>query len=369
MADVVRLLNCHPNTVRRATESGVLPCYRLSSGGGRRFKLSDVRKYLGENTDSLIDDGELKQGKQFSIPIAAVIRVSSAKQGTARGESDKSSLEHQEQRIAAFIKQRFGNRSDVTWYRSIGGGLDWNRPALVKLIGDIVQGKFRNGWIIAQDFTRLARFGVQMIEHLAKLGGCQILYTMDEAEAEAKGYAEQLTDEILSILTHYTAKASGEKARKILTVRVPADVVQTIYTLGKAGYSYRYIAQELARQGKGRGECGREITKRVVERILKEHGDGLRLLEANSDATSLATAANSFVEFFTANVRLTGQDDCRCRQSVLIDRYREWCKAQGKAPMTSNSIRKTLRKHFPQLSTKFTDNACIQYTGMTIVTA
>lgn len=249
------------------------------------------------------------------------------------------------------------------------GRADFNRPALIRLIGDIVEGKFRGGFIIAQDFTRIARFAVQLIEHLAKLGGCQILYTMGEDEAEAKGYAEQLTDEILSILTHYTAKASGEKARKILTVRVSPDVVQTIYTLGKAGYSFRYIAQELQRQGKGRGECGREITKRVVERILKEHGEGLKLLESNAGTTSLASSDNSFVAFFTANVRLTGQDDCRCRQSVLIDRYRDWCKAQGKAPMTANSIRKTLRKHFPQLSTKFTDNACVQYVGMTFVTS
>lgn len=369
MRDVVRLTNLHPNTIRRNCEgeNPNLPCYRLPSGA-RRFKLSDVKRFLGENTDSVVDDGQVKQGR-CSIPVAAIIRVSSAKQNVAKGDSDKSSLEHQEQRVAAFIRDRWGNRAEVTWYKSVGGGLDFNRPALIRLIGDIVEGKFRGGFIVAQDFTRIARFAVQLIEHLAKLGGCQILYTMGEDEAEAKGYAEQLTDEILSILTHYTAKASGEKARKILTVRVSPDVVTQIWQLHRAGYSFRYIAQELQRQGKGRGECGREITKRVVERVLSEHGDGLRLLESTANTNSLASSANSFVEFMQTRVRLTGQPECRTRQSILIERYREWCGQQGKAPMTANSIRKAMKSHFPTVETRFTDSGTIQYVGLTFTTA
>jgi hypothetical protein len=240
---------------------------------------------------------------------------------------------------------------------------------LLKLIADLIDGKFRGGFLVAQDFTRICRFGVKLIEHLATIGGCKLIYTMDEDEAEAKGYSEQLTDEILSILTHYTAKASGEKARKILTVRVPADVVQEIYCMGKAGYSFRYIAQELQRQNKGAGECGRQITKRVVERVLKEHGEGLQLLETNTNAASLASPASSFVEFFTSSVRLTGVDDCRCRQTALIARYRDWCKAQGKTPMSDNSVRKAMKKHFPGVQTKLTDDACLTYVGMTICTA
>ncbi|WP_425617726.1 hypothetical protein NA78x_001412 [Anatilimnocola sp. NA78] len=243
--------------------------------------------------------------------------------------------------------------------------MDFNRKPLIALISQIVEVKFRNGYIVAQDFTRIARFAVQLIEHLAKLGGCQILYTMDEDEAEAKGYAEQLTDEILSILTHYTARASGAKAKAILTVRVSPDVVQEICAMGKAGYSFRHIAQELGKQGRGRGECGREITKRICEGVIKEHGDGLKLLESNTN--SVATS-NSFVEFFQTKVRLTGIDDCRCRQTVLIERYREWCGQQGKTPMAANSIRKAMKKHFPSVPTKWTDDACVSYVGMTFIT-
>lgn len=369
LRDVVQLCNVSANTIRRATDNGLLPCYRLA-GGARRFKLSDVRRYLGENTDSVIDDGELKQGRtSVAIPIAAVIRVSSHKQSTVKGEADKSSLEHQEERVASFIKEKFGNRASVSWFKSIGGGLDFNRKPLIALITQIIEGKFRGGFIVAQDFTRIARFAVQLIEHIASIGGCKILYVMDESEAEERGYAEQLTDEILSILTHYTARASGEKAKKILTVRVPSDVVLTICTLHKQGYSYRYIASELEKAGRGRGECGRAITKRVCERIVKETGEGLKLLEnASPDNFPASVTQNSFVEYFTSHVRLTGEEQCRVRQSLLLEKYREWARAKGLTPMTANSIRSTLRKQFPQLSTKYTDNACIQYTGMTFIT-
>jgi predicted site-specific integrase-resolvase len=367
MADVVRLTNMHPNSIRRNCEgeNPNLPCYRLPSGA-RRFKLSDVRRFLGENTDNVIGDDDVKQGR-CSIPCAAIIRVSSAKQNVAKGDSDKSSLEHQEQRVSAFIKERWGNRAEVTWYKSVGGGMDFNRPALIRLINDIIEGKFRGGFIVAQDFTRIARFAVQLIEHLAKLGGCQILYTMDEDEAEMNGFADSLHSELLAILCHYTARASGAKAKAILSVRVSPETVQEICSMGKAGYSFRYIAQALKDAGKGRGECGREISKRVVERVLKEHGEQLQLLESTTNTTSPALT-NSFVEFMQTRVRLTGIDDCRCRQSVLIDRYREWCGQQGKAPMTAVSIRKAMKKHFPTVQQKWTDDACVSYVGMTFIT-
>lgn len=368
MADVVRLTNLHPNTIRRNCEgeNPNLPCYRLPSGA-RRFRLSDVRKFLGENVDSVVDDGQVKQGSSSSIEIAAVVRVSSQKQATARGESDKSSLEHQEQRVAAFIKEKWGNRANVTWFRSCGSGMDFNRPVLHNLILGLIQGKFKI--LVAQDFTRICRFGVKLIEFLAKLGGCTIIYTMDEEEAEEKGYAEQLTDEILSILTHYTARASAEKSRKVLTVQVSPDVVQEIWKLHQSGYSYRHIANELKRLGKGKGNCGREITKRICERVVKEHGAGLKLLESTTNTNSLASPPNSFVEFMQTRVRLTGQAECRTRQSLLIDKYREWCGQQGKTPMTANSIRKAMKSHFPTVQTRFTDSGTIQYVGLTFTTA
>ena len=45
--EVAQLLNVHINTVRRWSNTGVLPAYRIGSRGDRRFQLGDILKLLG----------------------------------------------------------------------------------------------------------------------------------------------------------------------------------------------------------------------------------------------------------------------------------------------------------------------------------
>ena len=42
------------------------------------------------------------------IPLALCVRVSSKGQDSAKGGSDKSSLDHQQERIQGFVKEKFG---------------------------------------------------------------------------------------------------------------------------------------------------------------------------------------------------------------------------------------------------------------------
>ena len=362
MRDVVAMANCHPNSIRRATEGSQpdLPCLKLPSGA-RRFRLTDVLKWLGQSTDSIA--GDQQQGKQPGIiPVAATIRVSSAKQSYAKGESDRSSLEHQETRVAQFIKQRFGNRASVTWYKSIGSGLDFNRPAFLRLVEDILEGKYAGGYVVAQDFTRVCRFGIRLIEHLCKLGNCQILYAMDESEAEAKGEAETLTDEILSILTYYTAKASGAKAKKVCEVKVPQETMLEIWRLGKQGYSIRFIVKALRDAGRDKADDGRLITKAVVGRVLREQGRNLSRVFNETDSLALQ---NSFVQFFNQRVRLTGPEST-CRRTNLVECYEKWCSPQGITPMSEKSIGRTLRVLLPNVSTKLSATGSLIYVGVAI---
>ena len=45
--EVAQLLDVHINTVRRWSNNGVLPAYRIGSRGDRRFQLVDILKLLG----------------------------------------------------------------------------------------------------------------------------------------------------------------------------------------------------------------------------------------------------------------------------------------------------------------------------------
>jgi excisionase family DNA binding protein len=90
IGEVAQRFNLSLTTIRRATERGTLSCFTLPSGH-RRFRQQDVLSWLGvEQEEVSICAG---------IPIAAVIRVSSDNQARPTGGADKSSLQHQEDRV------------------------------------------------------------------------------------------------------------------------------------------------------------------------------------------------------------------------------------------------------------------------------
>jgi len=43
------LLNCHPNTLRKWEQQGVIKCYRFGSRGDRRFRKEDILALLKNN--------------------------------------------------------------------------------------------------------------------------------------------------------------------------------------------------------------------------------------------------------------------------------------------------------------------------------
>jgi len=45
---VAKLLNVHPNTLRRWSKEGRIPSYRISSRGDRRFKQEEIARFLAE---------------------------------------------------------------------------------------------------------------------------------------------------------------------------------------------------------------------------------------------------------------------------------------------------------------------------------
>ena len=198
IGEVCSRFNLHPNTVRRACNNGELAAYVLPSGH-RRFALSDVFKWLG------IETGDLNGG-QAGVPVALVARVSSRGQATARGNSDASDLERQVARLEDYAKQRWGIMATTTMYISVGSGLNFERVEFLKLIDDILAGKFKGGYVVATYFDRVCRYGIAMVRQICKAGECELVFTEADADKEVH---ETLADEILGILTHFTAKASG----------------------------------------------------------------------------------------------------------------------------------------------------------------
>lgn len=49
VSEVARLLHVHINTVRRWSEYGWIPAYRINSRGDRRFRLEDITRFMAKS--------------------------------------------------------------------------------------------------------------------------------------------------------------------------------------------------------------------------------------------------------------------------------------------------------------------------------
>ena len=46
VSEAALMLSAHPNSVRRWSDMGLLPAYRIGLRGDRRFKLEDITRFL-----------------------------------------------------------------------------------------------------------------------------------------------------------------------------------------------------------------------------------------------------------------------------------------------------------------------------------
>jgi len=323
MRDVVQRYSVAETTIRRATENGSLTCLTLPSGH-RRFREADVLEWLGIDIEA-----EEKKGN-VGVRIAAIVRVSTSGQNRKVGNSDKSSLEHQEGRVKEYIDERWGRTAKVTWYKSVGSGMNFERKEFLQLIQDVLAGKYRGGFILATDFTRVCRFGIKMVEFLAKQGGCQIVYTMND---EAKELQESLSDEILSILTHYTARASGAKSKALNETKLSEDQLRDCFLWYRSGLSYRGCAERLRQEKRGKDVRGRTISRTVVHKRLKENWATLERLYSSDEVEK-----NSFEIFVKKYVRKSRTNKTRLSRMRLIESYGEWCKREDTNELSSRRI-------------------------------
>ncbi|HEV7282224.1 MAG TPA: recombinase family protein [Pirellulaceae bacterium] len=207
-------------------------------------------------------------GRPNSIPIACCIRVSSSEQTRAQGTSDKSSLQHQEDRVREYVQNRWGSAANCTWFRGAGvSGMNFDRDDLLSLIDALLAGKFRGGFVVASSPDRLARFGVRMLERIAQNSGAQMAYVLPQAEEGA----DSMVDEVLSVLCHFTARQSGKKAKAVCEKLLSPDSLTMAYRWQKAGLSIRNIYARLDSLGKAVDTKGRRLSYKTVYRRLVEN--------------------------------------------------------------------------------------------------
>jgi len=326
--DAAQFLSISPTQCRILADAGELGPVRRSLGKHRYLSARHVRNYAF-NGDAHCDD-EFGQGNSQGRLIAK-IRVSSRSQSRTVGSSDKSSLDHQRERVTEYCMEKYGRQPDEI-IESVGSGLNFDRPEFLSLIERITSEELRGATLVCTDFTRVCRFGIRMVEHLCSLGGVAIEYTMDEREA--KNENETLVDDILSIMTHFTAKVSGNKARKALKINLDEESLKHAFDLHRRGHSFRQIGRIFQEEDR-RDEKGRLYKANIIRKCIQEN---LEVLEA----TLGDEHSSSFEEFAKQKIRRTGSRT-KLPLKKLMSQYRRWCAQNRTAPMTPNKISEVIR--------------------------
>ena len=165
----VALLGVHPNTLRRWANDGRIE--HIRSPGGRR--LYNVDAFLRE---------------EVGVGVVCYARVSSyAPKDALRGQ-------------VALLQSRYPGAEIV---KDIGGGLNWKRKGLVALLERLHGGeKLR---LVVAHRDRLARFGFELIDWLAKQNGGAVM-VLDESKCRPE---QELTQDILSILHTFSCRLYG----------------------------------------------------------------------------------------------------------------------------------------------------------------
>ncbi|MER5337570.1 IS607 family transposase [Micromonospora sp. NPDC002717] len=168
------------STVRRWEAEGRITARRLPSGQ-RYFDDSDVRRVLQPG---------------FAVDRRKVVvycRVSSSGQ--------KSDLASQVAAMQQFCLAR-GLAVDE-WISEVGGGMDLRREKFLALLDAVDRGEVATLVVAHRD--RLARFGFELVEHLAARGGCEIIV----ANQESLSPQQELVEDFLAVVRTFSCRLFG----------------------------------------------------------------------------------------------------------------------------------------------------------------
>ena len=174
-------------TIRNWTEQGLLKNAQRTLGGHRRYDLEEVQSVKGEAAHD--------NGKKTVI----YSRVSSYDQ--------KEDLERQAEELERHCREQ--NLPNIEIVKDIGSGINYKKKGLKKLIREIILDKVKR--IIVSYKDRLLRFGNEILFQICRIKNVEITILHEKAN---KKFEQELVEDVLAILTVYSAKIYGHRSHK-----------------------------------------------------------------------------------------------------------------------------------------------------------
>ena len=163
------ILGISSNSLRKYADEGRIKTFRTPAGQ-RRF---DVDSYVGKESNS---------------SVVCYCRVSSSKQ--------KDDLARQ----VVYMRESYPQAEII---QDVGSGLNFKRKGLLSLLGRLSRGDKLT--IVVAHRDRLARFGFELFEYLAKQNGGEIL-VLNRTDLSPQ---RELVDDLLAIITVFSCRVQG----------------------------------------------------------------------------------------------------------------------------------------------------------------
>lgn len=185
IGEAANLLGVSTSTVRLWEALGKIRSSFRTKGGHRRFLYKEIA-------------AEINPTAQSNRKTLAYARVSCHDQ--------KSDLERQKKLLTGYCKSISNNFELIS---DLGSGLNYKKRGLKSLIKMVVSGRVDK--IVLTHKDRLLRFGSEIIFHLCSFFNTEIILIHEPKEQSCE---TQLANDVLEILTVFSARLYGKRAHK-----------------------------------------------------------------------------------------------------------------------------------------------------------
>ena len=181
-----KILKIHATTLKSWKDKGILSYKKLSD------------KKILYDIDSVLNNSDINDNRLNVI----YARVSNTKQ--------HNDLLNQIELVKSYCITNGIKISKV--YQDIASGMNENRKDFNILINDVISGKIKNIYISFKD--RLTRFGFDYFKNLFQKYNVNIVI-LDELEESNKTFQDELTEDLISIIHHFSMKLYSNRRKKL----------------------------------------------------------------------------------------------------------------------------------------------------------
>ena len=183
---VAKEVGVTPDTIRRWESEGKITSER-TSGGHRRYDMDQIKIYASN-----------KNTKDIEKVAIGYARVSTP--------NKKDDLERQKQVLELYCAAKGWKYRIID---DIGSGLNYNKKGLKELIHLIETNQMSH--LVLNYKDGLLRFGSEIIFELCRLHSVEVVILNND---ERKSYEEELVEDVLSVITVFSAKLYGSRSHK-----------------------------------------------------------------------------------------------------------------------------------------------------------